>query len=68
MGMLIQVIVGLALKLGGQALKDRDYEVFGRLAENLADKIPEIVGKYGSDVKFGDIDWQALKMPKFDDA
>ena len=65
--MLLQVLLALGLKLGGRIMEDRNLALWGRLAEDLADKIPEIIGKYGDSVAFDDIDWPALKMRKWDE-
>jgi len=66
MPILFQVLMMVGMKLAGKVLQEKDLHLYGRLASELADKLPEIIKHHGYGVEFMDIDWLALKMPEWD--
>ncbi len=69
---MLNIILGLIGPLLGKIADgvfrtSDDVALWVRLAGNLAARIPAIMDKHGTDVKFTDIDFQSLKAPDWDD-
>lgn len=59
---LLQILIPTLGKIAGGVLKtETEYKVLGNLVGELSTRVPGIIMKHGTDVRFQDIDFDALE-------